>query len=1086
MNRSSFAFADFSLNGLTRPKFPSRSPLRLILCLLLGTTLLPPALRAQTTSTLEGTVTDRQGLAISGAEVSVGADTLAVSRKTTTDANGNYQIAALPAGIYTVTVSRTGFSTQVFKDLEITLNRTVKFNVSLEVGTVSETVNVTTEIPLLETSSSSQGATIVPQQIQDMPINGRNYLDLLQLVPGVAINRQADLNSDNATPVLGERGNNASFLIDGLPNRDDLNGGAATQFNQETIAEFEVITTGYRAEFGNASGGVVNVITRSGTNDTHGTASLFHRNNAFDTSDVPNTDAPFLHRWDYSLALGGPIWKDKVLWFGSAERIDEVRQLNFVFPPGSSSVPAVVAAEDSFNQPNTNKQTRLFAKLDEIWRGHHFSELVNFNNVHIANFLPLSASTSLPSTRTNSGVRNLLLGFSDTATLGNTASPWILSLRGQYRREPSSTGPAHPDAGPNTLFNVFDRYRTGDIFGNVTQISFGAVLTPGNIDQRYGNFGVSLAKTWNRHTLKWGWDFMRTKVDGVENNIQNNQLFATISDFAQFGPIYSGFFLLLKEGGLTPQANEIHIRNNYDGLFLQDDWRVASKLTFNVGLRWDYDSRFNKADKVSPRVGFAWQITPKTVARGSFGYFYDHFRLGIARDIPGFGGADIRVTQPLSYPRLFYGVPTTAPALFGLCLSQTETDAELLVQPDTCFPPTSPPDPPQPFPPLPSQFGVDHLNKVVAPGHLPIPANTVVTIDNVQQLTGLTPQQFADQASAAIGQPSGYFFWGPFGALSNNIFQSGVFPVTVDPSFNTPYTRGYNLGVQRQITPDFVAAIDYYHKDIKNILGVRQTNLTFDARVLGSSAVFENGFGPWYSGSYNAGILSFDKRLSHRFTIGGSYTWASETDDALCSSFSSELSGICYPTDSFRGMTTVVTDPGQGACAGGQTNATSSFIACNGNYVPKAGIFYDGAKLDSGPSDLALRHTFEAHGLVQLPWAIEISSLLRVQTGFHYTQAAAAPVDQDGNQNYNGRDLKTGRNAFTAPHFSNMDIRFAKTFKVGERLRIRGLFEFFNLFNSANPAAIQAQQVPVNGQAFGTVTQRLPGREGQIGLRIEF
>ena len=1063
-----------------------RRLMRFVTLLLMGVTSLPYSLLAQTTSTIQGTVTDRQGLPISGADVSVAADTLAVSKKTITDTSGNYSIAALPAGLYTLTVSHPGFSTQVFKDLEITLNRTLKFNISLEVGAVQQKVEVSAEIPLLETTSSSQGTTILPSQIVDMPINGRNYLDLMQLVPGVAINRQADLNSDTATPVLGERGNNASFLIDGLPNRDDLNGGAATQFNQETIAEFEVITTGYKAEFGNASGGVVNVITRSGTNDIHGTTSLFHRNNAFDTSDVPNTDAPFLHRWDYSLALGGPVLKDKVLWFASAERIDEVRQLNFVFPPGSSLVPAVVAAEDSFNQPSTNKQTRLFAKLDEIWGRHHFSELVNFNNIHIANFLPLSASTNLPSTRTNSGVRNLLLGFSDTATLGDTASPWILSLRGQYRREPSSSGPAHPDAGPNTLFNVFDRYRTGDIFGNVTQISFGAILTPGNIDQQYGNFGASLAKTWNRHTLKWGWDFIHTQVDGVENNIQNNQLFATISDFAQFGPIYSGFFLLLKEGGLTPQANEIHIRNNYDGLFLQDDWKVASKLTLNLGLRWDYDSRFDKADKFSPRVGFAWQITPKTVARGSFGYFYDHFRLGIARDIPGFGGADIRVTQPLSYPRLFYGVPTTAPALFGLCLSQTETDAELLVQPDTCFPPTSPPDPPQPFPPLPSKFGVDHLNKVVAPGHLPIPANTVVTINNVQQLTGLTPQQFADQASVAIGQPSGYFFWGPFGALSNNIFQSGVFPVTVDPSFNTPYTRGYNLGVQRQITPDFVVGVDYYHKDIKNILGVRQTNLTFDARVNGSSAVFENGFGPWYSGSYNAGILSFDKRFSHRFTIGGSYAWASETDDALCSNFSSELSGICYPTDSFRGMTTVVTDPGQGTCAGGQTNATSSFIACNGNYVPKAGIFYDGAKLDSGPSDLALRHTFEAHGLVQLPWAIEISSLFRVQSGFHYTQAAAAPVDQDGNANFNGRDLKTGRNQFTSPHFSNMDIRFAKTFKVGERLRIRGLFEFFNLFNSANPAAIQAQQVPVNGQAFGTVTQHLPGREGQIGLRIEF
>lgn len=1057
-----FSFSDRP-KGLRKPACRLRAavPLLALLCAFAA------AARAQTTSTIEGNVTDKQGLGLAGAEVRLSAATLATQRTVSTNTVGFYQAAALPAGTYTITISHAGFTTGVFKDVELTLNRTLTFNVTLEVGELHQSVEITAKIPLLETQSSSQGMTIIPQQIVDMPLNGRNYLDLLQLVPGVALYRQADVGSDNAVPVLGERGNNTNFMIDGLNNRDDLNGGAATQFNQETIAEFQVITTGYKAEFGNASGGVVNVITRSGANDIHGTASLFHRNNAFDSSDIPATDAPFLHRWDYSLAAGGPLIKDKVFWFGSAERIDEVRELNFVIPLGTPQ--QVIDFEDSFNQPSTEKQTRLFAKFDETWRRHRFSEQVNYNNIHIANFLPLSASSSLPSTRTNSGARNLFLGFSDTAMLGNAASPYILTLRGQYRRQPSSSNAAHIEAGPSTLFNVFSDYNTGGIFGDITQVFFGAVLTPGNIDQLYGTFGVNLAKTWGRHNVKWGWDFVRTRVDGIENNVQFNQLFATIDDFEQFGPVNSGFFLLLRQGGLTPEANEIRLRNNYNGLFVQDDWKLFSKLTLNLGLRWDYDSRFEKADKVAPRLGFAWQVTPKTVIRGSWGYFYDHFRLGLARDIPGFGGADIRVTQPLSYPRLFYGVPTIAPALFGLCLDQVRTDAEIAAAGATC-----------PFFPGPL-FGVDHLHSVVAPGHAPIPTNAVVNLDNIQQLTGLTPQDFADQASLAIGAPPGYFFWGNFGALSNNIFQSGIFPVTVDPSFDTPYTRGFTIGVQRELTPDLVVSLDYYHKAIRNILGVRQTNLAFDARVNGSTAVFENGYGPWYSGVYNAGILAFDKRLSHRFTIGGSYTWASAIDDALCSNFNTTITGTCYPTDSFRGMTTVVTDP-----VSGETNANSSFIASNGNFVPQAGILYDGAKLDSGPSDLALRHTFEVHGLVQLPWKIEISSLFRVQSGFNYTQGALVPRDQDGNSNFNGRDLQTARNQFISAHFLNMDIRFAKTFKIGERVRVRGLFEFFNLFNSANPAAIQTQEGGVQGQPFGAVSQFLPGREGQIGIRIEF
>ena len=149
-------------------------------------------------------------------------------------------------------------------------------------GGVAGEVTVTGDVPLIEQTASSTGSTITPQQIQSLPVNGREYLDLLQLVPGVAINRQANPNTDNSNPVLGERSGNNNFFIDGQPNKDTVNGGAAAQFNQETIAEFQVLTTGFKAEFGQASGAVVNVITRSGGNSFHGVASLFHRNEAFD------------------------------------------------------------------------------------------------------------------------------------------------------------------------------------------------------------------------------------------------------------------------------------------------------------------------------------------------------------------------------------------------------------------------------------------------------------------------------------------------------------------------------------------------------------------------------------------------------------------------------------------------------------------------------------------------------------------------------------------------------------------------------------------------------------------------------------
>ncbi|MGB2642742.1 MAG: TonB-dependent receptor, partial [Candidatus Acidiferrum sp.] len=347
--------------------------------------------QAQTTSTIQGTITDKQGLAVGAAELHLSGDVIGTSRTATTDSGGTYAFPSIPAGTYSLTVSHAGFSTRSFNDLVVTLNRTLTFNVVLEVGEASEIVKVSAEPPLLETSSSSSGSTIMPQDIGNMPINGRNYLDLLQLVPGVAIYRQADVGSDNATPILGERGNNTGFLIDGQPNENELGGGAASQFNQDTIAEFQVITTGYKAEFGHSSGGVVNVISKSGGDELHGLASGYHRNNAFDSSDIPasssatsipgQTEPPYLLRWDYDAAAGGAMVKDKAYWFGSAENIHENQALNFVPPPNTPQF--LLNNEETYDEPTTDNETRAFAKLDQTLGLHHIVEEVNFTNVHV-------------------------------------------------------------------------------------------------------------------------------------------------------------------------------------------------------------------------------------------------------------------------------------------------------------------------------------------------------------------------------------------------------------------------------------------------------------------------------------------------------------------------------------------------------------------------------------------------------------------------------------------------------------------------------------------------------------------------------
>jgi hypothetical protein len=537
----------------------------------------------------------------------------------------------------------------------------------------------------------------------------------------------------------------------------------------------------------------------------------------------------------------------------------------------------------------------------------------------------------------------------------------------------------------------------------------------------------------------------------------------------------SGFFTVTTAGGLTPEANEIHLRNNYNAVYGQDDWRFLPNLTLNFGFRWDYDSEFKTKRNVSPRIGFAWSATPKTIIRGHFGLFYDQFRLGLVRDVPVFGGADRRVVQPFSYPRGFYGVPTLAPAVVnsvlfpgGLCISPNLTDAEITAGNVVC-----------PF--SPGLFiGIDRLNRVVAPGHAEIPANAVINISNIQTLSGLTPDQYLLQAAAAVGKAPGFFFWGPFGVLSHPAIPAQLFPTDIDRRFKTPFTTSTSIGVQRQFGNEFVVEANYYHRNMNNLLGIRQANIAFSSRAASRTFLppFTGGpittFGPWYEGTYDAFIVSFNKRLSRRFMLSGNYAWASEKDNQL---------GInTLPSDSFVGVAPIVTESGTG-----RTNANGSFTRANGRFVAQAGSFVNGPDLDKGPSDLSVNHTFQVNGLLQLPWQFQISGIFRAQSGFHFSRSALDLEDPDGNGTFNDIDHGSGagRNAFTSPPFVELDMRFAKTFNITERVKMQALFEFFNILNRQNPAAVQTQ-TNVSASPFNSLLQVLPGREGQLGLRLEF
>jgi outer membrane receptor protein involved in Fe transport len=263
--------------------------------------------------------------------------------------------------------------------------------------------------------------------------------------------------------------------------------------------------------------------------------------------------------------------------------------------------------EAPFDVPTRTSETRAFMKFDQQVGQHQLTQQFNYTNTELRSFLPLSSAASLPSARNDSDANRLLLAFGDTALLGNASNPYVLTVRAAFRGEDSETVPSQTTLTGATAYTPYDSrcaLGTCNIFGNLPTVSFGNQRTASFLDQQYTAINASINKLFGSHDLKFGTNFLRTEADGVDAQLQQNQLFATTEDFERLGAATAGPYLLAVAGGLTARDNEIHLRNNYTALFVQDDWKLSDNLTLNLGLRWDYDSEFQtKREPLSPRVG---------------------------------------------------------------------------------------------------------------------------------------------------------------------------------------------------------------------------------------------------------------------------------------------------------------------------------------------------------------------------------------------------------------------------------------------------------------------------------------------------
>src|SRR4051812_45659927 len=333
----------------------------LVLVLLLLAIALPSGAGAQSVSgTILGTVTDVSGSVISNAKVTVTNEGTGLTRTVTSDSNGEYTVPALPTGRYVVIAEVTGFKAATLSNIELGVDQRVRIDVKLEVGAMTESVSIQAEAPLLQTSSSELGTTVTTEQIEALPLNGRNFVNLTRTVPGV-LRGIPGANIDGAGSLAwrasasfsanGQRPRDNNYMLDGVDNNETWLQTVVIFPSVDALDEFKMQTSTYSAEFGRSLGGIVNLQIKSGTNQLRGSGFEFHRNDAFDANNFFNNRAnrakPDFKQNQFGGTIGGPVFQDKTFFFGDYQGHRETQGQTFL-----STVPSLAMRSGDFSALN--------------------------------------------------------------------------------------------------------------------------------------------------------------------------------------------------------------------------------------------------------------------------------------------------------------------------------------------------------------------------------------------------------------------------------------------------------------------------------------------------------------------------------------------------------------------------------------------------------------------------------------------------------------------------------------------------------------------------------------------------------------
>lgn len=586
-----------------RPPLPAAACTMLLLSALVLSA--GPAAAQSTGGTLQGTVTDEQGSVLPGASVFILNTETGFTRDVVTDERGWYRVAALAPGAYEVRADLQGFASLVRSGLVLTIGQEATINIQLKLASLEETVTVTGAVPLVETTRNVLGTTVSRSELDSLPLSGRNFANLTTLSPGVT-----GVGGGGFT-AAGQTNRSNSYMIDGVSNDQVVTAGNRGSFSLETVREFAVMANQFTAEYGLASGAIVTVVTRSGTNDLQGRVFAFHRDDGLDAQDPfskaqGSGKAPFTQQ-RYGGFLGGPILRDRLHYFGSYEGLRD-RKTSVIT---SSLVP--VSERET---PNPSDGHQAFIKSDQQLNDGHSLSLRYRADKNSSSGNSIGRLNSRErGTNGESLVQDIVANH--TAVL---SSRLLNEFRFQFGRHSTWTNTdGWSTAGMPEIFRP--SVRLGKAYNQ-----------PQGRNENRWQFINNLTYSVGTHSIKGGVDVSVIRAPTFFP--RNNDGTFTFDTDRPFDPNdLTTYPIQFTQSIADPW---VHMEDEIYAFFIQDTWRVRTNVTLNYGLRYDRETAFSKINGVpddknnfAPRFGFVWDpfTSGRTAIRGGVGLYIDQMFL---------------------------------------------------------------------------------------------------------------------------------------------------------------------------------------------------------------------------------------------------------------------------------------------------------------------------------------------------------------------------------------------------------------------------------------------------------------------------